>query len=176
MRSVELVLLVDLIRFGAATEARVRLTELARVHPVPSVWAALSLASGIEDDDPRHLNAASTSFESQGFFLLAAEAAAVEAQSWRRIGRVGTASTAGERLRRLLSRCPGARTPLIMAGEQDMLDPLSPREREIATLASNGLSSPAIAERLGLSERTVENHLSRVFVKLGIKSRRQLRR
>lgn len=52
---------------------------------------------------------------------------------------------------------------------------LTPREREIAGLAAGGLSSRAIAERLTLSVRTVDSHLSRVFAKLGVRSRRELR-
>ncbi|MCV2395208.1 LuxR C-terminal-related transcriptional regulator [Actinotalea sp. M2MS4P-6] len=52
---------------------------------------------------------------------------------------------------------------------------LTPREREIAGLAAGGLSSRAIAERLTVSVRTVDSHLSRVFAKLGVRSRRELR-
>lgn len=51
---------------------------------------------------------------------------------------------------------------------------LTRREREIAGLAAGGLSSRAIAERLTLSVRTVDSHLSRVFTKLGIRSRQEL--
>lgn len=51
---------------------------------------------------------------------------------------------------------------------------LSRREYEIATLAAAGLSSRVIAERLHLSSRTVEAHISRVFIKLGINRRHQL--
>ncbi|OZB88486.1 MAG: hypothetical protein B7X41_07930 [Microbacterium sp. 14-71-5] len=52
---------------------------------------------------------------------------------------------------------------------------LTAREREIAGLAAAGLSSRAIADRLTLSVRTVDSHLSRVFAKLGVTSRAQLR-
>jgi DNA-binding CsgD family transcriptional regulator len=52
---------------------------------------------------------------------------------------------------------------------------LTAREREIAGLAAGGLSSRAIAERLTLSVRTVDSHLSRVFTKLGVRSRQELR-
>ena len=51
---------------------------------------------------------------------------------------------------------------------------LTRREREIASLAAGGLSSKAIAERFTLSVRTVDSHLSRVFTKLGVRSRREL--
>ncbi|MFI5429994.1 response regulator transcription factor [Aeromicrobium sp. UC242_57] len=51
---------------------------------------------------------------------------------------------------------------------------LSRRESEVAALVAAGLSSPAIAERLHLSTRTVEAHVSRVFAKLGVNRRSQL--
>jgi DNA-binding CsgD family transcriptional regulator len=54
-------------------------------------------------------------------------------------------------------------------------DPLTPQEREIATLAAEGLSNKQIAQRLYLSHKTVGNHLFRIFPKLGISSRAALR-
>ncbi|MFN8075053.1 MAG: helix-turn-helix transcriptional regulator [Kineosporiaceae bacterium] len=51
---------------------------------------------------------------------------------------------------------------------------LTRREREIAGLAAGGLSSKEIGERLTLSVRTVDSHLSRVFAKLGVRSRHEL--
>ena len=47
------------------------------------------------------------------------------------------------------------------------LSALSPREREIAGLVAQGLRNPAIAERLGISPRTVEVHKARIMDKLG---------
>lgn len=72
----------------------------------------------------------------------------------------------------LLARCGGANTPLLSGRSRN--GPLSEREREIARLASDGLSNRQIAERLVVSERTVENHLYRIFIKLGISGRDQL--
>ncbi|MFF7277073.1 LuxR C-terminal-related transcriptional regulator [Streptomyces griseorubiginosus] len=48
---------------------------------------------------------------------------------------------------------------------------LSDREREIAELAASGLRTRQIAERLFLSPRTVETHLSRIYRKLDVSSR-----
>jgi ATP/maltotriose-dependent transcriptional regulator MalT len=52
---------------------------------------------------------------------------------------------------------------------------LSPQELQIAQLAAEGLSNREIGERLYLSHRTVESHLYRLFPKLGVTSRAQLR-
>ncbi len=51
---------------------------------------------------------------------------------------------------------------------------LTPREREVARLVSTGKSNREIAESLVLSERTVENHVSNILIKLGFDSRAQV--
>jgi DNA-binding CsgD family transcriptional regulator len=51
---------------------------------------------------------------------------------------------------------------------------LSGREREVATLASQGRSTREIAEQLFIGERTVETHLANVYAKLGVASRVEL--
>ncbi|MET9297069.1 LuxR C-terminal-related transcriptional regulator [Streptomyces sp. NPDC003077] len=51
---------------------------------------------------------------------------------------------------------------------------LTPREAEVARLAAEGLSNQGIGWRLGLTHRTVASHLSRVFAKAGVTSRKQL--
>ncbi|TDB81881.1 AAA family ATPase [Micromonospora sp. KC721] len=48
---------------------------------------------------------------------------------------------------------------------------LTTREREIADLVAGGFSNQEVAERLNLSRRTVESHLSRIFTKLEVRSR-----
>jgi len=53
---------------------------------------------------------------------------------------------------------------------------LTSREREVAQLAAERLTSQEIAERLFISRRTVETHLARVYAKLGVASRSELAR
>ena len=57
----------------------------------------------------------------------------------------------------------------------DARDQLTAQELQIAQLAAQGLSNRAIGERLFLSHRTIGSHLYRIFPKLGITSRTQLR-
>jgi pimeloyl-ACP methyl ester carboxylesterase/DNA-binding CsgD family transcriptional regulator len=59
------------------------------------------------------------------------------------------------------------------AGGHEAFRELSPRERETLVLLADGLSNSEIAERLGISEKTVRNHLSHLFDKLGVWSRAQ---
>ncbi len=65
-----------------------------------------------------------------------------------------------------------------LMGAEDLLllddDPLSPREREIAGLVVQAMSNREIAERLVISERTVETHVRAVLAKLGCSSRTEL--
>jgi DNA-binding NarL/FixJ family response regulator len=123
-------------------------------------------------DDPAALDDVSQRFEAMGADLHAAEAAAVAARHWRLQGRRAAALASRERSRELLARCGDPVSPALAA--IDDVDPLTPREREVALLAASGLASRAIAERLHLSVRTVESHLERIYHKLGLRGRYEL--
>ena len=78
---------------------------------------------------------------------------------------------------RIYRAAGSARDAARMAGSArsaDPLAPLTPREREIAHLVLAGRSNREAGALLGLSERTVGNHLQSVFNRLGIGSRREL--
>jgi PAS domain S-box-containing protein len=53
----------------------------------------------------------------------------------------------------------------------DRLDVLTPREREVLQLLTEGLDGTGIAERLFLSQATVRNHIQHILAKLGVHSR-----
>jgi DNA-binding CsgD family transcriptional regulator len=59
--------------------------------------------------------------------------------------------------------------------EPDALAELTPQQRQIVRLASDGLTDREIGDRLFLSPRTVSSHLYRSYPKLGVASRHQLR-
>jgi DNA-binding CsgD family transcriptional regulator len=88
-----------------------------------------------------------------------AELAACGAERWR--------DEAARELRRLGRRVARAAP----AGAGADMDGLSPRQREVADLVAEGRRNREIAERLHISERTVEDTLARVRAKLGVSSR-----
>ena len=51
---------------------------------------------------------------------------------------------------------------------------LTRREREVAALVSQGLTNRELAERLVIAERTAENHVQHILIKLGLSNRSQL--
>jgi ATP/maltotriose-dependent transcriptional regulator MalT len=73
-----------------------------------------------------------------------------------------------------------SRRELVATGEKprkrtvETRDDLTAQERQISRLARDGLSNPEIGAQLFLSPRTVEWHLRNVYMKLGIRSRRDL--
>ena len=91
--------------------------------------------------------------------LLATQAA----QDARRIDMTGTVHAADALLTRIRRLTRAA-------------DPLTPREREIAGLVAQALSNREIAERLFLSERTVEGHVRNILARTGTSSRVELTR
>jgi DNA-binding NarL/FixJ family response regulator len=81
---------------------------------------------------------------------------------------------ADRELRRLGARVSAAarRTSALAAGSEELTE----REQGIAELVVEGLSNKQVAARLFISEKTVENHLSKVYAKVGVRSRVELTR
>jgi DNA-binding NarL/FixJ family response regulator len=166
----EVVALHDLVRIDRAPDAVVdRLSTLAAAtegpYPPLAAWHARALTS---HDGPALLSVAE-GFAGLGMYLYAAEAAAA-AVTLLRGARSPLTPRATQRLVELRSACPDAHTPALEVRQPV----LTTRERQIARLAAVGVSSKEIAEQLFLSPRTVDNHLMRVYSKLGVTGRTEL--
>jgi DNA-binding NarL/FixJ family response regulator len=134
--------------------------------------AAAAHAAALAAGDGAALVVAAERLAACGAVLAAAEAADAAAAAFRDAGRVAGARAAAERSAAWLRGCEGARPPSLLGAP--VAAELTPREREVALLAARGLSSRAIAERLVVSVRTVDNHLQRAFRKLGVRGRGDL--
>lgn len=77
----------------------------------------------------------------------------------------------GQAVRRVLSRRKENSTKEMLC---DLLNKLSPREREVANLVAEGLPYKIIGSRLNISERTVQVHCQNLRAKLGINSAAEL--
>lgn len=168
----EALLLTDVARLDGAKEVCGRLAELATECDGSLAPARARLARALAANDPTQLLACSDELEGIGADLLAAEAAATAGSAWHRRGKARSAAAAAHRASVLSARCEGARTPALLSAQTAAL--LTPREREIALLAVRGNSSKGIAIELTLSVRTVDNHLNRIYCKLGVTGRHAL--
>ncbi|MET9504295.1 helix-turn-helix transcriptional regulator [Streptomyces sp. NPDC006622] len=150
----------DAARLGNPHAVRHRLAALTDLVPGPVVPAMAGAAAALARSDPANLDVATATFRELGMDLLAAETATAAAALRRTSTPPGTIA------------CPTATTPLLQL-TAPLVD-LTSRERDVALLAANGFTSPAIGHRLELSARTVDNHLGRAYQKLGVTSRRDL--
>jgi DNA-binding CsgD family transcriptional regulator len=85
-------------------------------------------------------------------------------------GRMGAQAFAERARRELLATGETVRGPT-----SQTRDVLTPQEAQIARLAAEGQTNPEIGARLFISPRTVEYHLRKVYTKLGVSSRKELR-
>ncbi|WP_300344858.1 LuxR family transcriptional regulator [Nesterenkonia sp.] len=106
-------------------------------------------------------------------------------QLWRSCGAEGLADQTEEIIRELTGirpprpqaaprRAPAGLPEWISEEAMASLQILTSRERDIALMAGEGLSNNEMAERLVISVRTVESHMSSILAKLRLSSRREL--
>ena len=85
----------------------------------------------------------------------------------RRLSDRGVAAIIASATASLDARLPGSEDPIAQ---------LSPAERRVAELVSQGLTNREIGEQLHIARRTVETHIVHAFQKLGVQNRTQLAR
>jgi DNA-binding CsgD family transcriptional regulator/tetratricopeptide (TPR) repeat protein len=161
----------DAARYGAAgavlTDAT---TAAARVEgPLPA--ARLRYVRAAAARDAVGLEAAAEAFAALGCSAYAAEAMTEASHAHAAAGDRRGATRCG--VRTAVLRADGdSRSPWLSGGTE--IVPLTARERQVAALAGDGRTDAEIAERLGISVRTVQTHLAHVYGKLGITRRTEL--
>ncbi|MFJ2061072.1 LuxR C-terminal-related transcriptional regulator [Streptomyces sp. NPDC087908] len=166
-------LLFDVARLGAPQAVTQRLQELAQTTDNPFVSLRAAAARSLLAPDGDELTKLGDTFQEFGSLLVAAEMFTVAAAALRSEGAARRAAERRAQAQDLLTRCAGIYTPAILLyGPKARL---TPRELEIALLAAAGPRNTDIAEQLGLSARTVGNHLQHVYTKTGIGDRTLLR-
>ena len=159
----------DACRFGHPSVALPVLREAAAQVEGSLVQALLKHAVALDVGDHDQLLASANELPLLGFTVSGAESAAAAARLLDRIGRPTDAAHARAKASSLLATVGDVRSPAL--GNMVVL---TAREREIATMAAQRMRSREIADVLGISARTVDNHLVAVYRKLGVASRDEL--
>ncbi len=169
--AVEALLLHITFRFGRPPHAVARLRDLTGRVDSAHVADLADHAAAVLAEDGEGLDRISRRLEDAGLLLTAADAAAEASAVHERGGARRAAATAMARAAALARECGLSNNRSL-----EMLAPpaLTAREEEVARLASGGMSNGDIADRLVVSVRTVEAHLSHIYGKLGIASRGEL--
>ncbi|MFC0863301.1 AAA family ATPase [Sphaerimonospora cavernae] len=141
---------------------------LRRAQPADSAAAAeeaAGLLTGCERrlDAGRAMLAAGLAYQEAAQRSRARDCLRTAAEILESCGARSLTARAHRALRRLGVRVPTAAPSAVLG--------LSPRELEVARLVAQGLTNQQVAQRLFLSVRTVETHLSRIFAKLEVSSR-----
>ena len=169
-------------RAGETDRARAMLAELRSLHErtrTPSGGEVLLMATGLVEGDGELVTRSVTRAQERGdpFRVLTGcvfnGELAADPEPWLReayglakqLGSPGTRSAVGDRMRELGIPLPRSRTSQA---------PFSDTEVRIIGLVSDGLTNRRIASAVGISEKTVESHLTRLLARTGCRSRVEL--
>ena len=169
----------DLARAGQAVEG---LTAAARIRPAPMLGATVArlegevlLARGDSQDALRRLRAAESAWQQLEAPFDLARVRADLGQALQALADDDSAALefdAALRTLRELGAEPEMRRIERMTGRpRGRPGGLSTREAEVLRLVAGGDTNKAIASALGISERTVDRHVSNIYSKLGVSSR-----
>jgi DNA-binding NarL/FixJ family response regulator len=159
----------------------VRLGDVTGIAAARRINAQIDCAAGrlciahgqaLADRDGAALDAVSVQLEAAGMLAVAADAAAQAAHVHQSTGHRAGEHAAKARAGMLSQRCGNPATPALEAVLNPL--PLTGREREIAVMVAQGMTNKAIADRLHVSVRTVEGHVYKACMKLGLPDRSAL--
>jgi DNA-binding CsgD family transcriptional regulator len=162
--TVEALAIVDAARLAAVAPSDDEVERLCSTD-WPTVATLVQTAVAISSLDAAECVRRSAQYEAAGARLLAGECAAAAAVADGRHVSF---------FRRVVNEEQRRWATTLRMRALGGVDPLTPREAEIARLAASGHSSPAIAALMSVSVRTVDNHLGRVYRKLGVSGRTSL--
>jgi DNA-binding CsgD family transcriptional regulator len=161
----------ELMRQERAAEVVDRMEELSALTDGPLYALLARHVRAVTGSDVAMLGGVVEALATAGFDLYASEAALAASEAAHRTRAPREATRWLNRARALRSRCEAAPAVADLA---PVLVSITRREREIAVLAAQGLASKQIGARLFISARTVDNHLAKVYVKLGVRTRTEL--
>ena len=132
----------------------------------------LEVARRVRQSSPQTAIVALTAHDEDAYVLAMLEAGAngylSKSSRGQQVVSAVRAAAAGETV---FSGAIGASLARRALGGDVAAPSLTPREMEVLRAAARGLANKQIAAELGLSARTVQTHLTRVFAKLGVASR-----
>ncbi|HEX9087113.1 MAG TPA: helix-turn-helix transcriptional regulator [Arthrobacter sp.] len=143
--------------------------EIAGLRQGPLAELSRTVAVGSRKKDAAIMLEAAAQAAAMELDAVQARCAALAFDFAKAAGLSGRASAAHAILESLADAVPAL--PIMPRNKGPLL---TDRERQIATLAGNGVSNKDIALAIGISVRTVEGHLYQVFTKLGVSSRSDL--
>jgi DNA-binding NarL/FixJ family response regulator len=159
----------------------IRLGDVTGVPAARRINAQIDCAAGrlciahgqaLADRNGAALDAVSAELEAAGMLAIAADAAAQAVVAHQAAGHRAGEISAKTRAAALSQRCGSPATPALDKVLNPL--PLTGREREVAVMVAQGLTNKAIAERLSVSVRTVEGHVYKACMKLGVPDRAAL--